>query len=416
MLPSCAATISATIASPSPLPPTSRLRAVVEAHEALEDASAGLGGDPRAVVVDAEPDLPVTLGNGERDCAACVTRRVVTEVAHHVAELLAVADHLPAGDRGRVDGDAVAPTQARRLLEHEVVEVDRRRRRSSPVLVGTREPEQVVDEPLEPEVLGEHRPRELVDEVVRGVCLRDLGMLADRRDRAAQLVGGIGHEPALTGLAASRRLSIAFIVRASRAISSSPSGSGTRRWSSACRDLVDLGTDRLNRRERAAHQPPRQLLPRSTRSSGKPMSSSVVTRSVDSSTARAAPDEHEVLPGTVEVGFLDEVRTFEGPVLEAARPRRSPNRLVAARRRSAAVADRGLARTTRPSLVEHLDDLVVFLVDHEVLGRDAALERLRQVRGPQLDRGADTVGERRRAARLTRTTPVSRERRRRHRS
>jgi hypothetical protein len=59
----------------------------------------------------------------------------------------------------------------------------------------------------------------------------DLELGPDPGQRAAQLVRGVGHEPALPLRRAASRSSIAFIVRASRAISSPVAGSGTRRSS-----------------------------------------------------------------------------------------------------------------------------------------------------------------------------------------
>ena len=56
-VPPCAATIEATIARPSPLPPLARAREAVRAPEPLEDVRGLLGRQARAAVDDLDHDL-----------------------------------------------------------------------------------------------------------------------------------------------------------------------------------------------------------------------------------------------------------------------------------------------------------------------------------------------------------------------
>ena len=79
--------------------------------------------------------------------------------------------------------------EAAGLVEHEVVEVERARLQVEGVLVGAGQQQQVLDQPLDPEVLGQHRLRQLGGRRALGVGQGDLGVLADRRRRASAARG-----------------------------------------------------------------------------------------------------------------------------------------------------------------------------------------------------------------------------------
>ena len=83
------------------------------------------------------------------------------------------------------------------------------------------------------------------------------------------------------------RASIAFIVRARRAISSAVVGSGTRRSSLARRDLVHLGPDGVDRAQRAADGPPDD--PGEDGGAGTPMASPRTSAATLSSTSSRLP-------------------------------------------------------------------------------------------------------------------------------
>ena len=97
-----------------------------------------------------------------------------------------------------VDVERAAGAEPARFGEHDLVEVDRRavggvERRG----VGHRDREQVVDQALHADGVGEHVALGRLPVGELGVLEVDLELGADPGERAAQLVAGVGDEPTL---------------------------------------------------------------------------------------------------------------------------------------------------------------------------------------------------------------------------
>ena len=92
----------------------------------------------------------------------------------------------------RVDRQRGRVAQAACLVEDEIVEVDGSGRQAQHVLVGAGQEQQIVDEMLHAEVLGEHVLGELASTTRRSrMRERDLGVLPYRRDWRTQFVRGV---------------------------------------------------------------------------------------------------------------------------------------------------------------------------------------------------------------------------------
>ena len=254
-VPPWAPTSWATIARPSPLPPASRARAIVEAHEALEDPRAILRRYPGPVVVDREHHGVIGRRRARTRpaCAACrcaFSARLATTRRRPGASPSTRAG----GDVRRVDPQRRARAQALRDFEHEIVEIDRAPLEPEDLFVGAGEEEQVLDEALHTEVLGEHVLGEVGRRDAFGVRERDLGLLADRCDRRAQLVGRVRHELLLPPLRELQPVEHAVHRRREPGDLVGATGRGDAAVHLARRDLVDLGADRVHRRERASRR------------------------------------------------------------------------------------------------------------------------------------------------------------------
>src|SRR6476469_1419784 len=189
--PPCALTTSSTIDRPRPLPPSSRERASSRRTKRCSTRSrsdSGMPGPSSSTVSTTPPpgrparyrcDLPRAW---RRSRPGCGTRAAMRR--HRPAPWPRLLPTCPPLGRGRAK-----PT---RLLEGQVVEVDRLTRERH-AFVGPGEHQQVLDKALNPLLFGQHHIGELGGghPVRMGEC--DLGVLADRGDRRAQLMGCVGH-------------------------------------------------------------------------------------------------------------------------------------------------------------------------------------------------------------------------------
>ncbi len=170
-----------------------------EAHEPVEHPLPVGDGDAGTVVLDREQHRVVLTRDRDADRAHAVggAGRVVDEVAEDLCEPVRV-DLGGHGSVGRADVErhrGEADPRAVDLGACPGDEVDRAPvERDPPVEPGHRE--HVVDEPRGTVGLSDHVHRELFAH--RGVGIPDerVRRRADARDRGAQLVGGVGEEPA----------------------------------------------------------------------------------------------------------------------------------------------------------------------------------------------------------------------------
>ena len=152
--------------------------------------------EPHLAVLAADVDLDRAVGGG-------VDERVADEVAEHLAQLVGVAEH----ERGavRVDRDRAARSGGVRVgdgVAREWGEVDRRVRGVGD-LVEPRERQQILDQHAHARGLVLDPSHRLLDVLVgaRGAHPVQLGVAADRGQRRAQLVRGVGNELAQPVLA-----------------------------------------------------------------------------------------------------------------------------------------------------------------------------------------------------------------------
>jgi hypothetical protein len=155
---------------------------LVETDETVEDVLSLRLVDPCAVIVDAEDNLTVALGQGESDRRARMPDGVVGEVADQPSELLAVAPYPPRRYGAHVDLQLGRASESCGLLEHEVVEVDRLDWKLQRALVDPREEQEILDEALEPHVFVQHDLRQILGAGLFRVRQSNFRMLTDRRD------------------------------------------------------------------------------------------------------------------------------------------------------------------------------------------------------------------------------------------
>jgi hypothetical protein len=181
----------------------------VAADEPLEQPGLEIGGDTRPVVGDTEHHCAhgrIRLGEGYRHRGAGrgVTARIAEQVGEHLPEAVLVpADQhrlirqfqLPAMIGGRRPGVAGS-------VDGQPGQVDRfAGQRAARVQLGQQQ--QFVHQHAHPGRLRLH-PAESMGDVGRhrpGMPAGKLGIAPDRRQRCAQLVAGVGGEPAQPGLA-----------------------------------------------------------------------------------------------------------------------------------------------------------------------------------------------------------------------
>jgi hypothetical protein len=122
--------------------------------------------------------------------------RVVEQVADHASQPLRVAAYPSAADLGHVDPYVATEPQVARLAQDQLVEVHNGLAGVGDALVQLGEQQQIVDQPLQPLLLGEPAPGQ-PGPVDAGGGEPDFELGADRGERAAQFVGCVGHERAL---------------------------------------------------------------------------------------------------------------------------------------------------------------------------------------------------------------------------
>ena len=172
--------------------------------EPVEDALLGAGRHTHAVVGHRELDDRATLGDRDPDVAAVggELHRVVDEDPQQLGEQVLVAGDRPGRRTGKTDHPP--RVQRGRLPAHRLgqgADVDRFPAQLDPAAVGPGQREQVLDEPAHPHRLAGDVAQRLVP-VGRtgvGVLQQELGVVADRRQRGAQLVRGVRGEPLLGG-------------------------------------------------------------------------------------------------------------------------------------------------------------------------------------------------------------------------
>jgi len=125
-----------------------------------------------------------------------VAHGVLHEVAHDLLEQPGVTGQLHRLDGAGVDGDG-RRAQRRHRGVGDVVEVHGREPQPRVVRVGAGQEEELVDEPFHPGGLVEHVVRAVVASAGPVAVLRGLELHAQARDRAAQLMGGVGDEASL---------------------------------------------------------------------------------------------------------------------------------------------------------------------------------------------------------------------------
>ena len=186
------------MARPSPAPPRPRSRPPSERQKRSNSASASLVGRPGPVVADLEAHLAVDVREAHLDRRPLgrVDERVAQQVAQHLAQLVAVAED----QRRAVDLDADlaargggAPVVDGVADERGEVELGVRRVGH---LVEAGQGQQVLDQHAHARGLVLDAPHRLLDvgRLARGAHAEQLGVAADRGQRRAQLVRGVGDE------------------------------------------------------------------------------------------------------------------------------------------------------------------------------------------------------------------------------
>ena len=108
---------------------------------------------------------------------------IVGDVADDASQRARIARDSAGGHRVGIDRQCCRVAQTARFGEHEIVEVDGAGRQAQHVLVGPGQEQQIVDEMLDPQIIGEHVLGELARRHAPGMCERDLGVLPYRCDR-----------------------------------------------------------------------------------------------------------------------------------------------------------------------------------------------------------------------------------------
>ena len=186
------------MARPRPAPPRWRERDA-SAREKRSNARGELVGHARSVVVHLDDGAPAAVVDPHRDGRAGgrVLERVPDEIAQHLPEPVLVAvDGDARGHVGRHDPVGRDRACVGGGVDAQHAEVDRLTGQRPP-LVETGEQQQVVDQRRHPDRLLLGAPHRLVEigGVTEAAVSVELGVAADRGDRRAQLVGGVGHEP-----------------------------------------------------------------------------------------------------------------------------------------------------------------------------------------------------------------------------
>ena len=267
-LPPCASTIAATIARPSPAPARPRSRPPSARQNRSNTLSPAPSGRPGPW---SRTSIRTTPSTGAAESSIGVPAgRVGERVAHQVREHLAQLGGVAADDRRRrstatVDvavtgaGARVVGGVAQQRLDRHRLEARLRH------LVQAREGEQVLDEHAHPRGLlldARHRLRRVL-RAARRADAEELGIAADRGQRRAQLVRGVGEEAPQAVLA---RLALAEGAldlaehRVEREAQAPDLGAGVRRADAAreiaCGDRAGRRADAGERAQPEADQQP----------------------------------------------------------------------------------------------------------------------------------------------------------------
>ncbi len=157
-------------------------------------------GDAGAVVGDREPGVVARRAHGDGDPGPGVARGVVDQVAEHPAQPVGVPGHRGGPGAGQPDRDPGVGVPAD-LLAHQGGQVHLARRAAPGVpLVQPGQRQQVLGQAGQPERVREHVAGGLPPVLAVRVVQRHLQLSPDAGDRAAQLVRGVGDQPALAFL------------------------------------------------------------------------------------------------------------------------------------------------------------------------------------------------------------------------
>ena len=266
--PPWASTIAATIASPRPAPPRPRSRPASERQKRSNRASASLVGRPGPWSrTSRRTSSPARCeGHLDRRAGGRVDERVAQQVAEHLAQLVAVADDLGGAVDLQCDlaaGRGGAPVVDRVADERGEVELGVRRVGH---LVEAGQGQQVLDQHAHPRRLVLDAPHRLLDlgRVARGAHAEQLGVAADRGQRRAQLVRGVGDEAPqaiLAGLALAEGPLEAVEHRVERDAQAADLGARVRRLDAvgevAAGDRARRVPHAIQRQQADAHDEPR---------------------------------------------------------------------------------------------------------------------------------------------------------------
>ena len=172
---------------------------VVELGEALEDPLTVGVGDAGPVVDDPEGDVGARLDERHDHLRAGVAGGVVEQVAHHAQELVGVAVDLRARHRA-VSTVRASPVWTRRASARTISSrsTGERCAASSDRRVDHRDRQEVVDESLHADRVGEDLALRRLPVGELRMLEVDLELRADPGEGAAQLVAGVGDESPLT--------------------------------------------------------------------------------------------------------------------------------------------------------------------------------------------------------------------------
>jgi hypothetical protein len=186
------------IASPSPTPSSVR---AASAREKRSHARQELGREAGAVVEHVDLDARAGDPGRELDLARRVAQRVVEHVVEHLPDAVRIGqDERRLVDVAKADPDVAGrwtPPRPRCGIARERARRYRRHAQLEAVAVGAREQQQVVGQPAEPLGLLDGRGGRRLQVRAGGLVARhELELGPQHRERAAQLVAGVGDERA----------------------------------------------------------------------------------------------------------------------------------------------------------------------------------------------------------------------------
>ena len=263
-------TTAATIASPSPVLPAARERELSPRAKRSKTSGQDVRRDARAVVGHVQPDHSVRSGpcGRHRGARRGVRTGVGQQVDQHLVQLARIAE-----DADGLAGDVQLPPVVRARdvrvadgVDHQPGQVDPLARQR-PAGVEPGQQQQVLDQRGHPARLGldaAHRVRDVRRHLLAAAA-GQLGVTADRGERRAQLVAGVGDELADAGLARLPRGE--RVARRAEHPVQRRSRPCRPRCSGRCRRPEPVPTARLRRGPAAARR--RGVAVAATRSSGR---------------------------------------------------------------------------------------------------------------------------------------------------